>query len=110
MYITGVPEKVISDISGHNSLKALRAYERTSTEQQKNAGESIHSGKPFIPEANKENFDNSSAVVKCASLEPSSTADNVGTFKAGSVSKESLKTLQQFSNLQGCTFNFYQSN
>ena len=110
MYNTGVPEKVISDISGHKSLKALRAYERTSIEQQKSAGESIQSGKPFIPEANEENFDNSSAVVKCASLEPSSAADSVESFKAGSVSKESLNTLQQFSSLQGCTFNFYQSN
>ena len=101
MYNTGVPEKIISD--GYNSLKALRAYERTSTEQQKTAGESIHSGKLFIHEADKEN---SSAVVECAS-EPAATA---GTFKAGTVSRESLKTLQQVSGHQGCTFNFYHSN
>ena len=44
---TGVPEEIISDISGHKSLKALHAYERTSTEQQKTAGESIYSGKFF---------------------------------------------------------------
>ena len=63
-YNTGVPEKIISDISGHKNLKALHAYERTSTEQQKTAGESIHSGKLFNPETEKENCENSSAMVK----------------------------------------------
>ena len=72
MYNTGVPEKIISDISGHKSLKALRAYERTSTEQQKTAGESIHSGNLFNPETEKENCENSSAIVKFASFEPES--------------------------------------
>ena len=76
MYNTGVPEKIISDISGHKSLKALRAYERTFTEQQKTAGESIHSGKLFMPETEKENCDNSSAMVKFASFEPESATPN----------------------------------
>ena len=94
MYNTGVPEKIISDISGHKSLKALRAYERTSTEQQKTAGESIHSGKLFTPETEKENCDNSSAMVKFASFKPeSATPNKEGTFKPGPVSRESLKTL-----------------
>ena len=55
MYNTGVPEKIISDISGHRSLKALRAYERTSTAQQKSAGQSIHCGKAF-DDVGKENY------------------------------------------------------
>ena len=104
MYNTGVPEKIIS---GHESLKALRAYERTSTEQQKTAGESIHSGKLFTPVTEKENCENFS-MIKCASFEPDSATANED--KPGPVSRESLKTLQQFSGLQGCTFNFFQSN
>ena len=44
--------------------------------------------------------ENSSAMVKFTSFEPeSATANKLGTFKPGSVSKESLKTLQQFSGL-----------
>lgn len=38
MYEKGVPEKIISEKLGHRSLKALRAYERTSSPQQKAAG------------------------------------------------------------------------
>ena len=98
IYNTGVPEKIISDISGHKSLKALRAYERTSTEQQKTAGESIHSGKLFTPATEKKNYENSSVIV-CASFEPESATANED--KSGLVSRESLKTLQQFSGLQG---------
>ena len=62
----------------------------------------------FSPDAEKENSV-SAAVVKCASFEPATTANEEGTFKAGSVPRESVKTLQQFSGLQGCTFNFYLS-
>ncbi len=35
MYEGGVPEKVISDKSGHKSIKGLRTYERTSKEQDR---------------------------------------------------------------------------
>ena len=81
MYNTGVPEKIISDITSHKSLKALRAYERTSTEQQKTAGEIINSGKLFTPETEKENCENSSGMIKFASFEPeSATAIKEGTL------------------------------
>ena len=73
----------------HKGLKALRACERTSTGQQKTAGESIHSGKLFTPEAEKEN-----SAVNCASFEPATTANDEGPFKAESVPRESLKTFQ----------------
>lgn len=39
MYKRGVPEKLISDKSGHRSLKGLRSYKRTSSIQEKAAGE-----------------------------------------------------------------------
>ena len=41
MYENGVPEKLISEKSGHRSLKALRNYEHISKTQEKVAGECI---------------------------------------------------------------------
>ena len=35
MYNSGMPEKLIAENSGHKSMKALRCYEHTSSEQQK---------------------------------------------------------------------------
>ena len=35
MFNNGIPEKVIAETSGHKSVKALRCYEHTSSEQQK---------------------------------------------------------------------------
>ena len=35
MFNAGIPEKIIAENSGHRSVKALRCYERTSDEQQK---------------------------------------------------------------------------
>ena len=89
MYNTGVPQKI-----GHKSLKALRAYERTSTTQQKTVGESLDSGKAFVE---KENTPAMGSTPK-----PSSGFINAH-------GRETLKTVQQFSGLQNCTFNFYQS-
>ncbi len=41
MFNKGVPEKLIAEKTGHRSLKALRAYERTSVIQEKSAGNCI---------------------------------------------------------------------
>ena len=41
MFNAGITEKVIAERSGHRSLKALRSYEKTSSEQEQLAGESI---------------------------------------------------------------------
>ena len=51
MYENGVPEKIISEKSGHRSLKALRTYEHTSETQEKSAGESLRSKKVFSASA-----------------------------------------------------------
>ena len=42
MYEGGVPENIISEKSGHRSIKGLHAYERTSILQEKAAGASIN--------------------------------------------------------------------
>ena len=41
MFNSGVPEKLIAENSGHKSTKALRCYERTSSEQQKGVSKVI---------------------------------------------------------------------
>ena len=87
MYNTGVPENLIAEKSGHRSLKALRAYETTSKYQEKLAGQSIQVGKEFH-----------AMVVDKENCAPGSGPGNTG-----------VGPLQQFSALQQCTFNFYQS-
>ena len=42
MFNGGLPEKLIAENSGHRSLKALRQYEHTSSEQQKLVSETIN--------------------------------------------------------------------
>ena len=39
MFAAGVPECIIQEVTGHCSIKALRSYERTSTEQLGNVAE-----------------------------------------------------------------------
>ena len=46
-----MPEKIISEKSGHRSLKALSNYEHTSETQEKSAGESLRSNKVFSASA-----------------------------------------------------------
>ena len=41
MFTSGISEKVITEKSGHRSLTALRAYEKTSEHQQEEAGRAI---------------------------------------------------------------------
>ena len=47
MYAKSVPEKLTAEKSGYKSLKALCAYERTSSVQEKAAGECIQLGKQY---------------------------------------------------------------
>ena len=84
MYENGVPEKLISEKSGHKSLKGLRNYERASEKQEKAAGECIRAEKIYCV----------SESVKEVRYE---------------AEKEEPKLIQQFSGLQNCTFNFYKS-
>ena len=102
MYNTGVPENLIAEKSGHRSLKALRAYEKTSEDQEKLAGQSIQEGKEFrAVVVNKEN---------CAPECVHDTGTGKTTPPNGSgPSKPGVGPLQQFSGLSHCTFNFYQS-
>ena len=49
MFEGKIPEKVITDKSGHKSIQSLRYYERTSVKQDQAAGELINGiNKPVI--------------------------------------------------------------
>ena len=41
MFISGEPEKIVAEVTGHKSVKALRQYERTTEEQYQAVGHSI---------------------------------------------------------------------
>ncbi len=100
MYENGVPEKIISEKSGHRSLKALRNYEHTSETQEKAAGESLRSKKVFSAvsepdgdESRKDEVDDKKKPVNDVKQEEADPS----------------RLLQQFSGLHGCVFNFYKS-
>ena len=62
MFVSGVPEKIVSEVTGHKSVKALRLYERTTSEQEREAGLAISrlnsfQCSPLVPEMEKENVD-----------------------------------------------------
>ena len=54
MFSSGIPEKVIAEVTGHKSTKSLRQYEKTSVEQEQAAGMAIQSceSKPSVSDLN----------------------------------------------------------
>lgn len=101
MYNAGVPEALIAEKSGHKSMKALRAYERTSKDQEKSAGRSIQQGKEFsVAVVGKENCAPEPVLPPKSPMDSCSSSTRCGGPNVG--------PLQQFSQLTNCTFNFYQ--
>ena len=49
MFVSGVPEKIVAEMTGHKSVKALRQYERTTEEQFQAVGHSISHIQAFDP-------------------------------------------------------------
>ena len=41
MFVSGVPEKIVAEVTGHKSVEALRQYERTTNQQFQDVGHSI---------------------------------------------------------------------
>ena len=41
MFTYGIPEKIVAEVTGHKSIKALRQYEQTTKEQLQEAGQAI---------------------------------------------------------------------
>ena len=77
MYEHSVTEKMISDKSGHRSIKRLRAYQHTSVAEEKAAGNSINAELVNIP-----------VVAK-----PQTSSDHLSKM--------------HFAGLEKCTINFY---
>ena len=50
MFQSGVPEKIVAEVTGHKSMKALRQYERTTEQQFQAVGNSISCMEAFEPE------------------------------------------------------------
>ena len=94
MYEGGVPENIISEKSGHRSIKGLRAHEKTSITQEKAAGATLN-----------------------ATVDPSAkqTTEDTKPRNQPGLSKHSVEDvkphvqpgLPTFTGLQNCTFNFY---
>ena len=99
MFGRGVPEKMIAQKSGHKSLKAIRAYERTSSTQEKAAGECIQSARAF----------EEACGVYSQEDEPSVALPMVPSQKTPGAPEGFQKLMQQFSEIHNCTFNFYSS-
>ena len=68
MFASGVPEKIVGEVTGHKSLKALRTYERTSEEQKRAAGRAI----------------SNLSVFKCEEIEQSTSTEHCVDKNAGS--------------------------
>ena len=85
-FASGIPEKVVGEVTGHRSLKALHTYEHTSEDQQRAAGLAI----------------SNVALVECN--------ENVALVEEGKENIEEgphVSQLPQISgNLSNCTFNF----
>lgn len=94
MFAAGVPEKIVAEVSGHKSVKALRQYERTSLEQEQATGLAISGLEKFESPAIREQFGSSTPDVK-----PSFEKKNI----ASAVEKLMPTVSGQLSN---CTFNF----
>ena len=51
MFASGVPEKIVAEMTGHKSVKALRQYERTTEEQFQAVGHFISHMQTFDPQS-----------------------------------------------------------
>ena len=107
MYEGGVPENIISEKSGHRSL---RAYEKTLITQEKDAGATLKATVDHSAEHTTED------IKPCLQpgLPEHSMEDVKPSLQPGlpEHSMEDVKPCVQpglptFSGLQNCTFNFY---
>ena len=50
MFQSGVPEKIVVEVTGHKSMKSLQQYKRTTEQHFQAVGNSISCMEAFIPE------------------------------------------------------------
>ena len=108
MYENEVPEKLITERSGHLSVHGLLSYEHTSLAQKKAVCDTLL-GMPM------QESGNTTVKSKKVSLETvddkttSANAENTAPVKEVSKGRDELPGIirhMQFSNMTGCTFNF----
>ena len=92
MYSKNVPEKLISEKTGHRSLTALRVYERTSCVQDRALTKGVSN--------NEETFFDSLSVPGASKDEEIDKADT-----KTQMAKSKLPTFT--GQLKNCVFNFY---
>ena len=80
LFEANVPEKLIKERTGHNSLDALRLYERTSSEQQKSVSN-----------------------LMCSSSKPNEF--QFSSPAGGNTSSAFSSSLSMFKDFNNCTFN-----
>ena len=99
MFVSGVPEKIVAEVTGHKSVKALRQYERTTEEQYQAVGHSI---------AHMQAFESSTSVQSVTKTEKQAQGEmEDNKEKAAAMVGELQKSLPSISgNLSNCTFNF----
>ncbi len=91
LYAKNVPEKLIAEKTGHRSLAGLRAYERTTTIQEKSMSRMLEDPlSSFVDPEQKSSAAGSSTEQKCSSDQPTKLPMITGT-------------------LNNCVFNFYQN-
>ena len=100
MYEGGVPENLISEKSGHKSIKALRSYESTSIQQEKGAGSMI-SGEASSGDLSV------MPTLPPATIPPSILPNPEFQDPTMPTSEAHRPTVPSFSGLNNCTFNFY---
>ena len=91
MYVSGVPEKVIQERTGHRSLEALRMYERTNAQQHEMVSNVL-----TIPQSRTYN----------EQVQISRQHTSVSTMSLNQPSSTQSVSIS-LSNLQGCTINIH---
>ena len=86
MYEGGVPENLISEKSGHRSLKGLRSYERTSVSLEKAEGASI-----------------AASTTTVLTTTPNSVPTTIVKEETKDEPRKGAGVLPNFSGLQNCT-------
>jgi hypothetical protein len=112
MFISGVPEKIVAEVTGHKSVKVLRQYERTTEEQYQAVGHSIshmHAFETINAEETVLKLEENEKVLpeKEDCKETAAAVAGDCKEKAAAVAGELQKSLPSISGtLSHCTFNF----
>ena len=101
MFVSGVPEKIVAEVTGHKSVKALRQYERTTDQQYQAVGHSISSMASFEYAQPRQEMEEEGPPSLAKKEE-----DNPADDKAAILGKVQKALPNISGNLNNCTFTF----